>query len=435
MQSLLQSYKAQSLILLFIWLVSMVVSAEFVLSISMIALLLLALVELKIEGPNVRLTWRDSLRENFGKYKSYKAWLVVSLPFILVLISAIWSGDGGYTLERLRLKVPYLVLPIAFVSMPALRKRELFTIFYFLLVMMFVLSLYVFINFAVNFSTIMADLGRGGHLPTPSNHIRFSLTLALAITGGLALFVEKFYLKQTFERHLIAGMTLFLFVFIHILSVRSGIVALYLGLFVLGGYYTFAKKKYLIGLTAIAALIALPVAAYFTVPSFKLKVDYSRWDYNQFLQGAGGHYPDSERLISMKIGLDIANANPLFGVGAGDLKQAMEEGYKKEFASKYNFRMPHNQLLSIYAGTGLFGLALFLTGFFYPLFYKKNYRQPLFLAFHAIVFMSFLMENTVENNFGISMYLFFLLIGLNYLSNREQSSPERSVMKSPLPKS
>jgi O-antigen ligase len=420
MQTLLQSYKAQSIILLFIWVVSMVVSAEFVLSIAMIALLLLALLELKIEGPNVRLTWRDSLRENVRKYGSYKAWLAVSLLFLVVLVSAAWSGDGSYTLERLRVKLPFLVLPFAFVSMPALRKREIFTILYFLLAMMFFISLYVFMNFVANFDTIMAGIGRGGHLPTPSNHIRFSLTLALAITGGLALCAEKFYLRQTFERYLIAGMTLFLFAFIHILSVRSGILALYLGLLVLGGYYVFAKKRYLTAMAGMAAIIALPVIAYFTVPSFKLKVDYARWDYLQFRQGTGGQYPDSERLISMKIGLDIGNANPLLGVGAGDLKQAVKKVYETDYAGRYNFRMPHNQLLSVYAGTGLLGLVLFLTGFFYPLFYKKNYRQPLFLAFHAIVFISFLMENTVENNFGISMYLFFLLAGLNYLSNQEQ---------------
>lgn len=402
----------------------MVVSAEFVLSISMIALLLLAFFELKIEGPNVRLTWRDSLRENFRKYGSYKAWLAVSLPFLVVLISAAWSGDGSYTFERLRVKLPFLILPFAFVSMPALRKREIFTILYFLLAMMFFISVYVFINFAVNFDAIMEQIGRGGHLPTPSNHIRFSLTLALTITGGLALWVEKFYLRQLFERYLAGGMTLFLFAFIHILSVRSGIVALYLGLFVLGGHYIIAKKKYLAGAAGIAALIALPVIAYFTVPSFKLKVDYAHWDYLQFRQGAGSHYPDSERLISMRIGMDIGNANPLLGVGAGDLKQAVKQVYENKFEGNYNFRMPHNQLLSVYAGTGLFGLALFLTGFFYPLFYKKNYRQPLFLAFHAIVFMSFLMENTVENNFGISMYLFFLLVGLNYLSNREQQKSQ-----------
>ncbi len=157
--------------------------------------------------------------------------------------------------------------------------------------------------------------------------------------------------------------------------------------------------------------------AYFTVPSFKLKIDYAVWDYKQFVQGMGSHYPDSERLVSMQVGLQIGNEHPLFGVGAGDLDQSVKSVYQSQYAGKYNFRMPHNQLLTVYAGTGALGLAVFLWAFFFPVFYKKNYRNPLFLSFHAIVFMSFLMESTIENNFGVSLYLFFLLIGLNYLSD------------------
>ncbi len=417
MQTLLQSYKAQSIIFLFIWLVSMVLSAEFVLSVSMIALVLLAVFQLKIDGPKVSLTLRDALRENFKKYWKYKAWLAVSVPFLIVLVSWLWAGDLTYTLERLRIKLPFLVLPFAFASMPALRKREIFTVLYFLLVMMSVISVYVLINFAVNFDAVMADLGRGGHLPTPSNHIRFSLTLALTIIGGMALWVEKFHFKNPSERWFIGGLTLFLFIFIHVLSVRSGVISLYLALFVLGVFYVFIKKKYLPGLGGIVAVLVLPVVAYLAVPSFKIKVDYARWDYLQFVQGIGENYPDSERFTSMQVGLEIAKSNPLLGVGAGDLRQEVRRKYEMDYAGKYNFKMPHNQLISVLAGTGLIGLALFLTGFFFPLFYRKNFRNPLFLALHAVVFMSFFVENTIENNFGVSLFLFFLLIGLNYLSN------------------
>ncbi|MEZ4955331.1 MAG: O-antigen ligase family protein [Saprospiraceae bacterium] len=419
MQTLLQSYKAQALIFLFIWVVSMVLSAEFVLSVSMIGLLVLALFQLEIEGPQVRVFFRKNLKENFRAFWKYKAWLAVSVPFFLVLISALWSGDVDYTLERLRIKLPFLILPFAFASMPALRKKEIFTILYFLLVMMSIISLYVLINFLVNFDEVMELLGKGGHLPTPSNHIRFSLTLAFAIIGGIALWAEKFHFQQTSERYIIGGMTLFLFIFIHVLSVRSGILALYLGLFVLAGYYVFIKKKYLWGMMGMIGIIGLPFIAYQAVPSFKLKVDYAVWDFKQFQQGGGGHYPDSERLISMTTGLELAKENWLFGVGAGDLKKAMKNKYENELAGNYNFRMPHNQLISIFAGTGIIGLIIFLAAFFYPLFYKKNFRQPLFLALHAVVFMSFFMENTIENNFGISMYLFFLLMGLNYLFNKK----------------
>ena len=419
MQTLLQSHKAQALIFLFIWVVSMVLSAEFVLSVSMIALLALALFQLEIDGPQVRVFFRKTLKDNFRKYWKHKAWLAVSVPFLLVLISVLWSSDVDYTLERLRIKLPFLVLPFAFASMPALRKKEIFTILYFLLAMMSIISLYVLTNFLVNFDEIMEQLGRGGHLPTPSNHIRFSLTLAFTIIGGIALWAENFHFKQSFERYIIGGMTMFLFIFIHVLSVRSGIMALYLGLFVLAGYYIFIKRKYLWGVLGMAAIIGVPFIAYQAVPSFKLKVDYAIWDYKQFKQNIGGQYPDSERIVSMMIGWDIGKKNMLLGVGAGDLKKEVKNIYENELAGKYNFRMPHNQLISIFAGTGIIGLIIFIVAYFYPLFYKKNFRQPLFLALHAVVFMSFLMENTIENNFGISMYLFFLLIGLNYLNNKE----------------
>ncbi len=405
------------MIFLFIWLVSMLVSAEFVLSVAMIALVLLALFQLKIDGPKVSLGLRDTLKNDFSKYWKYKAWLAVSVPFLIVLISALWSSDWHYTLERLRIKLPFLVLPFAFAVMPALRKREILTILYFLLVTMSIISFYVLINFAMNYEAVMGELGRGGHLPTPSNHIRFSLTLAIAIIGGLALWMENFHFRHAFERYFIAGLTLFLFIFIHILSVRSGILALYLALAVLAMYFVLVKKKYLQGLAGLLCLMALPIMAYFTVPSFKLKIDYAVWDYKQFVQGIGSHYPDSERLVSMQVGLQIGNEHPLFGVGAGDLDQAAKSVYQSQYAGKYNFRMPHNQLLTVYAGTGALGLAVFLWAFFFPVFYKKNYRNPLFLSFHAIVFMSFLMESTIENNFGVSLYLFFLLIGLNYLSD------------------
>ncbi|MBK9016305.1 MAG: hypothetical protein IPM82_20795 [Saprospiraceae bacterium] len=125
-------------------------------------------------------------------YRRYTPWLAVSIPFLLVLLSWPWSSDLGYTLERLRIKLPFLVLPFAFASMPPLRKREVFTILYFLLVTMSIISVYVLLNFIANFDAEMTNLGRGGHLTTPSNHIRFSLMLALTILGGGALWVEDF---------------------------------------------------------------------------------------------------------------------------------------------------------------------------------------------------------------------------------------------------
>ena len=223
-------------------------------------------------------------------------------------------------------------------------------------------------------------------------------------------------------------MTVFLFAFLHVLSVRSGLASLYFALLALGAWFVFVKKRYLLGLAGIAAVMALPVFAYFTVPSFKAKLNYARWDYRQFQQGSGADYPDAERFTSILIGLDIGREHPWFGIGAGDLDRAVKEKYASKAYGNYQLRMPHNQFVTIFAGTGLVGLVLFLLAIFYPLFYHKNYRNPLFLALYAVVFSSYFVENTIENNFGVSLSLFFLLVGLRYFAEGETnpvSAPKR----------
>jgi O-antigen ligase len=402
--------------LLFSWLVSMVLSAEFVLSLSMIGLLLLALLELRIDGPSVRLQFRAGWQEVLARYRENPAWWVVAIPFLLVLVSLLWSEDRAYTLERLRIKLPFLVLPFAFAGMPALQRREVLTILYFLLVLMGVTSLYVLFEFFDRYEEVMADIGRGGHLPTPSNHIRYSLTVVLAILGGVFLLIGPYRFRYRGERWLVGGLTLYLFLFLHLLSVRSGILSFYASAAVLLAAHVLARRKYRLGLALAVLLAGIPLLAYRTIPSFRLKVDYAYWDYLQFRQGIGGGYPDAERLTSMLVGMEIGREHMWTGVGAGDLRQEVKQKYASAAWRDYSFRMPHNQLVTVFAGTGIPGLMLFLCAWFYPLLYRGLYRQPAFLAFHAVIFLSLMVENTFENNFGVSLYLFFLLIGLNHLS-------------------
>lgn len=211
------------------------------------------------------------------------------------------------------------------------------------------------------------------------------------------------------------GITGFLFLFLHLLSVRSGLVAFYMTAVVLILRRAWVSKKYFQGLALVALMAAIPVIAYRAIPSFKAKVDYSlydRWIRQHDL--SQNDYSDGGRVVSIKMGLEIGNDYPLLGVGAGNLRQEVINRYAQKFQEDMEPKMPHNQLVSIYAGTGFVGLGLFLFAFFFPLFYKKAYRHTLFLSFHIIVFLSFMVENTIENSIGIAFYLFFLLLSLNY---------------------
>ena len=396
----------------------MLFSAEFLLSQAMIFLIALSLFQLKIEGQNVRFGFRENLKQNFIRCYSNKAILAVTIPFLIVLVTALWSGDLDYTLERLRIKIPFLILPFAFMSIPKFSRRELLFVLYFLVLVMFVACLYVGMNYIAHFEAINDMIGRGKPIPTPSNHIRFSLVLSTSILAGIALLHENFSLRYAWERYMIGGVTLFLFAFIHVLSVRSGLAVLYISIFSLGVWYVYQTRRYALGAGMLMTLLILPLVAYQTIPSFQTKLHYAQWDLKQYLQGTGKDYSDSERFTSVEVGLKIGNQHPIIGVGAGDLKSEVRRLYAGEYGEIAAPKMPHNQFVSIYAGAGLCGLLIFLAGFLGPLVYRHNYRNILFLVFHIMIFFSFMMENTIENNFGVSFYLLFLLLGLNYLDER-----------------
>lgn len=395
-----------------VWMVCMVFSHEFVLSQAMILLVALALFERRPGFPWLRL--RRTFRENTGRWWRYTPNLMIAVPFLLVLVSALWSSDFSYTLERLRIKLPFLALPWAFTAIPRFSRKELRFILYFLIGMMALACVYVGVNYLLNFDEINQLIGMGKAIPTPSNHIRFSLVLCFAILSGLYLFREGEVLRYPWERRLLLGVTVFLFVFIHMLSVRSGLLAMYAALFVWVLRYVVLTRRWAVAAASAGLLLLLQAAAYQIFPSLRAKLAYARWDILQHQQGTGGNYSDSDRLISLEVGWKVVEKAPIFGVGAGDLKrEVMEEYTAGNYEEAQIHKMPHNQFLTIFAGTGIAGLAVFLIGFFHPLLYRKNYRDFLFLGLYVVVFLSFMMENTIENNFGVSFFLLFLLLGLN----------------------
>jgi len=387
----------------------------------MIAMVALALFQRDEGSAGFRLKMRSTLKENFSEILKDKSFLVITIPFFLVLFSSVYSTDWHYTLERLRIKLPFLLLPFAFFSLPDLDKKDFQKVLFFQLFLACVAAIGVGVNYLIDFENITTELSRGGAIPTPGNHIRFSLILAFSVLAGASLYWTRVQLKYAFERRLVLLLTLFLFVFMHVLSVRSGLLVLYISIGLLLLRYIFFSRRYVVGLIGMVVLLLLPILAYKTVPSFKNKLAYMEYDLKMYLSGKGANYSDAERITSLQAGLEVGNENKWLGVGAGDLRQVIKEKYKKDFPN-ITRRMPHNQFITIYAGTGLIGLLFFSFSFFYPIFAKRRFTDALFLGIHAIVFFSFMMESTIENAVGIAFYIFYLLLILRYLSPRKHQA-------------
>ncbi len=394
------------------------VYSKFALSLSMIGLLATGLFDWH-SSRVFPLRLRTGLSDHFHALVQNKAFAVIPLYFFIVLSGVFYSDDWSYLIERLRIRLPFLVLPVAFICLPPFPKRYYEGIRYFFLLFMFVASIAIGLRYWLDYELITEMIGRGKPIPTPVNHIRFSLALAFSIVSGATLYRSGFYVRYPFERGLIAGILVFLFLFIHLLSVRSGLIALYICMAYYLFRYVWMTRRYLVGTVALIALVMLPVVAYHTIPAFRTKYDYMVWDWRNYRKGNGNLYSDSDRFLSVKVGLRIGNEHPLAGIGPGDVKREVENIYFRDYKHITEAKMPHNQFVSVYAGSGLIGLAAFLFAFFTPLLYRRHYRDPLFTALHIIVFCSFLTESTIETSVGTAFYIFFLLLGLNYLRNQE----------------
>lgn len=403
----------QQLILFFsVFYIAGMVLSPAVLSISMFGLAVTAL----IDFPNPqqwkpRLDWVaiDKLLHPWR----YPVLSVSGVFFLIVLLSGIQGGDMAYWLERLRIKLPLLVIPLMFLMYPRLSERQVSFLYYFLLILMSLTCLGIGINYLLHQDTINTLMKQGQPMPTPRNHIRFSLLLAYAVIGGIYLYLKKFYWKFFWEKKLILGLTVFAFLFMHILSVRSGLLVMYAAVFVMSMFQALKTKKYWIAAIVITMITVLPLISYQLIPSFRAKIDYMLYDRWMRQHNEGGLYADSGRIASLQVGWEIFRSNPVVGIGTGHMQQTVDQAFQTKHPNVPHPLMPHNQFLYAAASWGILGLSVFLWVFFYPLFYHRNYQHPIILTSYTIFFAMCMLEHNLETTVGIAFYSFFLCLLLH----------------------
>ncbi len=130
----------------------------------------------------------------------------------------------------------------------------------------------------------------------------------------------------------------------------------------------------------------------------------------------------SEKLVYQKMGFRLAKDNFILGTGAGDYKKELFQHFYNEYPEieSNKIRYPHNQFLSVIGRVGVVGL-LVLIYLLYLLFtYKVDDRYfNMRRAFVIISFCSFLTEDTIDNQAGITF--FALVIGLFFIHAHHQN--------------
>tara|TARA_R110000737_G_scaffold276741_1_gene283534 strand:+ start:335 stop:1354 length:1020 start_codon:yes stop_codon:yes gene_type:complete len=326
----------------------------------------------------------------------------------MILTSGINSEDNGAWLHQVRLKLPFLVLPVAFYILKPIPEKSHRWIHYGLIGVLLASSFQVIANYFLDYEAISNGINRGKSIPTPIDHIHYSVILAYATVSCFVLGILEPIKKW---KIILFFMGLFLFGYCHFLSVRTGLGSCYAGIGVALIWYVISKKKYLIGLSVAALIVILPFVAYHTIKPFHNKVQYMMWDIEQYQKGNGKNYSDSERLMSYEIAIELIKDAPMVGHGIGDLRPLTTQKHKEKYGKKEKYIYPHNQYLFILTAVGTIGALIFFFGLFCPLFFAEDRNIFLILIF-VMMMLSFLVENTIQRAVITAFFLFFILLNL-----------------------
>ncbi len=391
----------------FVYVFAMLYS-KFLLSVSSIALLAAAFCSVYKERPFLR--FNSQIRANFREICSDKTLYAPIFWFLAVTCTAFYATeDSAFLMGRLQMKLPFLLLPIAFVAMPRFSERDADKVFAFFAYLTTLSALIVLVRYGIHFKFFTQKIGEGGSLPTPTNHIRYSLLVAYAAMSAVYLWYKGFTWKYTWERKLLWTCSIFLAIFQHILAVRSGLLALYLCGFVMSGLYFFEQKKYITILATWLLLVSMPIIGYHALPSFKIRMEYAYWEWQQFRTGKANN-SDSDRWVSIQAGIAVGNEHPILGVGVGNLGVAVRAWQRANYPQIAIPKLPHNQFVGIYASMGLVGVGIFCWMLVTMWISSKIYKKVLGTTLCLLLVSSFLVEDTLDTVQGTAMFLFFTLL-------------------------
>lgn len=363
-----------------------------------------------------------------AQLRKWPVYLGFGLIFLLHLVAGLNTSTAN-TQEFWRdvvLQLPFLLLPLSFWILPPLRIEDLKRLYKLLLGVTTFSAFGSTVYYLLNAEYINELYVHSKIMPTVPDHIRFSLLVVLSIAVGAVMLNRK--VLTGWRRAAVMAATIFLAGFLHLLAVRSGLVALYV-LAVVAIGYLLKKRDWRKAASVAAMMVVLPVVSYFTLPTFYNKYHNTKDDASRVEQTrSANNYSLVGRVYSYQTALQVWKDNPVWGVGKADLRDEMAARYREFFPqidAEHQIQ-PHNQFLLYLVAFGTLGLAVFVLAFYYPLWWARRRHAPMLVAQYIIVTLSFMVEPTMEGQTGLTFSLFFLLLPLSSVAN---CHTERGVRK------
>jgi hypothetical protein len=117
-----------------------------------------------------------------------------------------------------------------------------------------------------------------------------------------------------------------------------------------------------------------------------------------------------EKIESLKAGITIIKTHPISGVGIGDMEESFKNAYQTNH-SKLNIDehvlLTHNQFLTSWISAGILCFIAFICLWFFQLATALRINAFEWTGFLVITMLSFLIEDTLQTQTGVSFVAFF----------------------------
>lgn len=360
------------------------------------------------------------LKEQLRRFWNHKPAFFISLIFFVQVLSGIWTREmeAELWLTQVRVKAPLFFGLYALAVLSPFSRRQVRIALLVLIASTLFIGIGTVVDYFLNKEEIdqLIQTSKPLYIWLGINHIYFSIVNAFCVFAGIWLLRSRELILFKGERPLIIGMTVAVFIVMHIMTARTGLVAMYLTGMLLGAAYVIRNRKYLIGAIALVLLLGMPFVGYYGVSSFRHRVDNTWWDVSRYFAGKDPNYLSiGTRLESWKTAWSIFQKRPLLGVGMADLWADMTDQYVEDetLLCPENFVLPHNQWLRNLAGFGLLGFTVFAIGWFWPVLDRRIRKGTLFWCFWIIYSFAMLAESTVERQVGIMTLILLLMLSLD----------------------
>jgi O-antigen ligase len=332
--------------------------------------------------------------------------------YMLYLAGLLWSSDLRYAGFDLEVKLSLLLFPLIFAtSEPFLIKPERFN----LLLGSFLAGciLATLILYGHGMSQAFAGNVTGAFYYEELSWYQSPAYLAMYHSFAIAVaawwLLKGYSIFSRFQRFATVLLMIYMAVFIILLNSKSGILTLGILVLVFSGNLILVRRKWITGMVVLVVSAALIAGIMALFPAAGKRITQAREDLKRSSQNAGELKSTAKRVAIWKCSLEIIGAHPVFGVGTGDVRDALTEKYKSyQMTQALEEKMnAHNQYLQTFMALGLVGGAVLIAILFFPMIRALRRSDLIGFVFLLIFAVNMLFESMLERQGGIIYYALF----------------------------